>query len=52
MKFGLFLAATTSNVLAEDDTMTPWFDGDMYGQVDSESLDFGETFDDTADLFL
>ena len=51
MKFALFLFATASAFIVDDD-MTPWFEGEMFGQVDAEALDFGEAFDDTANFLF
>ena len=53
MKFTIFASAMAVAATATfDDEMTPWYEGEMFGQVDSESLDFTEAFDDAADLFI
>ena len=50
MKLGLFTIALASTATAvfEDS----WYEGEMFGQVDAEAVDFNEAFDDAADFFI
>uniref|UniRef100_A0A7S3HU70 Uncharacterized protein n=1 Tax=Favella ehrenbergii TaxID=182087 RepID=A0A7S3HU70_9SPIT len=54
MKLGLFTASLAAVAAATEiaEPMTPWYDGDMFGQVDADALDFNEVFDDVADFFI
>merc|ERR1711957_456630 len=38
--------------VSDEGDASPWFEGQMFGQVAAESLDFGEAFDDAADFFI
>merc|ERR1712051_1159789 len=49
MKFTIFASAMATAAFADE---LSWFDGEMFGQVDAESLDFNEAFDDAADFFV
>mmetsp|Transcript_40044 Transcript_40044/g.52439 ORF Transcript_40044/g.52439 Transcript_40044/m.52439 type:complete len:210 (-) Transcript_40044:175-804(-) len=54
MKLGLFTASLAAVAAATEiaEPMTPWYDGDMFGQVEADALDFNEVFDDVADFFI
>ena len=54
MKLGLFTSALVAAASATyvEEPLSPWYDGDMFGQVQAEALDFGEAFDDVADFFI
>lgn len=43
---------TTFAAVSDEGDASPWFEGQMFGQVAAESLDFGEAFDDAADFFI
>ena len=50
MKFTIFASALAAVATASYEES--WYEGDMFGQVDAEALDFGEVFDDAADFFI
>ena len=52
MKFTLFalVGAASADYIVEN--VSPWYDGDVFGQVDSEQVDFNEMFDDSADFLV
>ena len=54
MKLGLFATALVASASAAyvEENLSPWYEGDMFGQVEANSLDFGEVFDDVADFFI
>lgn len=49
MKFTIFASAVAAVAVADE---LSWYEGEMFGQVDAEALDFGEAFDDAADFFI
>merc|ERR1712079_74243 len=49
MKFTIFASAVASIAAADE---LSWYEGEMFGQVNAESLDFNEAFDDAADFFI
>ena len=50
MKFTIFASAIAAVATAAYEDS--WVDGEMFGQVDAEALDFSEVFDDAADFFI
>lgn len=52
MKLGLFAVTLAATASATYDEINPWSDENMFGQVEAESLDFNEVFDDVADFFV
>ena len=52
MKLGLFAVTLAATASATYDEINPWSDENIFGQVEAESLDFNEVFDDVADFFV
>jgi len=52
MKFTIFATTMAAVSTAIVNVEEPWFDGQMFGQVQAETLNFGEVFDDSADFFI
>ena len=52
MKLGLFAVTLAATASATLDEINPWSDENLFGQVEAESLDFNEVFDDVADFFV
>jgi len=49
MKFTIFASAIVAAANANEES---WFEGEMFGQVSAETLDFNAAFDDAADFFI